>query len=84
LKATIANVRSHSAQRGDAQVETQAIPAAKQADSYETRFGSLEAYEKGHIELINDDARHYAFSNIFEVANHAKPYEKIAVGKNME
>jgi hypothetical protein len=84
LKATIANVRSHSAQRGDAQVETRTIPAAKQADSYETRFGSLEAYEKGHIELINDDARHYAFSNIFEVAGHAKPYEKIAVGKNME
>jgi hypothetical protein len=65
-------------------VETPAALAAKQADSYETRFGSLAAYEKGHIELINDDARHYAFSNIFDVASHAKPYEKIAVGKNME
>jgi hypothetical protein len=65
-------------------VETPGALAAKQADSYETRFGSLESYEKGHIELINDDARHYAFSNIFDVASHAKPYEKIAVGKNME
>jgi hypothetical protein len=55
----------------------------KQADSYVTRFGSLESYEKGGIELINDDARHYAFSNVFDVASNAKPYEKIAVGKNM-
>jgi hypothetical protein len=34
----------------------------------ETRFGSLELYEKGGVEVINDDPRNYAFSNIFEVA----------------
>jgi hypothetical protein len=56
----------------------------KQADSYVTRFGSLDNYEKGGIELINDDARHYAFSNVFDVASNAKPYEKIAVGRNMQ
>lgn len=56
----------------------------KQADSYVTRFGSLQDYEKGGIELINDDARHYAFSNVFEVAANSKPYEKIAVGRNMQ
>jgi len=49
-----------------------------------TRFGSLEHYEKGGVEVINDDARNYVFSNIFEVASHAKPYEKVAVGKNIE
>jgi hypothetical protein len=59
-------------------------PAVRQADHYETRFGSLSSYEKGHIELINDDARHYAFSNVFEVASRCEPYEKVAVGKNME
>ena len=51
---------------------------------YVTRFGSLEQYEKGGVEIVNDDPRHYAFSNIFEVASRAKPYEKVAVGKNMQ
>jgi hypothetical protein len=51
---------------------------------YTTKFGSLDAYEKGGIELINDEAKHYVFSNVFEVASAAKPWEKVAVGKNME
>jgi hypothetical protein len=59
-------------------------PAVRQADHYETAFGSLSSYEKGRIELINDDARHYAFSNVFEVASRCAPYEKVAVGKNMD
>ena len=49
-----------------------------------TRFGSLAQWEKGGVEVINDDARNYVFSNIFEVAANAKPYEKVAVGKNIE
>jgi hypothetical protein len=49
-----------------------------------TRFGSLERFEKGGVEVINDDARNYVFSNIFEVASRARPYEKVAVGKNIE
>jgi len=49
-----------------------------------TRFGSLERYEKGGVEVIKDDARNYVFSNIFEVASKAKPYEKVAVGRNIE
>ena len=49
-----------------------------------TRFGSLSHYEKGGVEVINDDARNYVFSNIFEVASKSKPYEKVAVGKNIE
>ena len=51
---------------------------------YVTKFGSLDSYEKGGIEIINDDPKHYVFSNIFEVANSSKPWEKVAVGKNME
>jgi hypothetical protein len=51
---------------------------------YDTRFGSLEDYEKGGIELIDDDPKRYAFSNMYEVASAAKPYEKVAVGKNMQ
>jgi hypothetical protein len=49
-----------------------------------TRFGSLAHWEKGGVEVINDDARNYVFSNIFEVASQARPYEKVAVGKNIE
>ena len=49
-----------------------------------TRFGSLENYEKGGVQVIHDDPRNYAFSNIFEVASRAEPYEKVAVGKNLK
>jgi hypothetical protein len=66
-----------------AQGTPSASGAYEQAE-YVTRFGSLEHYEKGGVEIINDDPRHYAFSNVFDVAAHAKPYEKIAVGKNMQ
>ena len=52
--------------------------------SYATRFGSLDDFDKGGVELVNDDARHYAFSNVFDVASRSKPWEKVAVGKNME
>jgi hypothetical protein len=51
---------------------------------YATRFGSLARYDKGGVEVINDDARNYVFSNVFEVASNARPYEKVAVGKNIE
>src|SRR5213078_1983466 len=51
---------------------------------YVTRFGSLAHYEKGGVEIIDDDPKRYAFSNIFEVASRSKPYEKVAVGKNIE
>jgi hypothetical protein len=57
---------------------------ALEAESYVTKFGSLDSYDKGGVEIIDDDPRHYAFSNVFEVATHAKPWEKIAVGKNMQ
>ncbi len=52
--------------------------------TYTTDFGSLANYRKGRIDIIDDDPRRYVFSNIFEVAAHAKPYEKIAVGKNRQ
>lgn len=51
---------------------------------YQTRFGSLASYDKGRVEPINDDVRHYAFSNCFDVASKAKPYEKVVFGQNME
>jgi hypothetical protein len=50
--------------------------------SYITRFGSLDHYEKGGVQIIDDDVRHYAFSNCFEIASKAKPYERVVFGQN--
>lgn len=50
----------------------------------ETKFGSLRDYSKGGVEIIDDNPRNYVFSNLFEVASKAKPYERIAIGKNFE
>ncbi len=49
-----------------------------------TTFGSLENFEKGSVQVIDDNPKHYAFSNVFEVASKSKPYEKVAVGKNLK
>lgn len=50
---------------------------------YRTHVGSLDSYEKGLIEL-DDDLRKYAFSNIFEVAGGAAPFERVAVVQNLD
>lgn len=52
--------------------------------TYETKFGSIDDYEKGRVEIIDGDPKHFAFSNIFEVASTSRPYEKVAVGKNRQ
>ena len=49
-----------------------------------TSFGSLEDFQKGSVQVIDDNPRNYAFSNIFEVASKSRPYEKVAVGKNLK
>jgi hypothetical protein len=49
-----------------------------------TVFGSITDYTKGSIELVSGEARHYVFSNIFEVAATSKPYERVVVAKNLE
>ena len=39
---------------------------------YTTVFGSLDDYDKGRVDVINDDPKYYAFSNVFEVANNVR------------
>jgi len=51
--------------------------------TYNTRVGSLGDYQKGSIEL-KDDLRKYAFSNVYEVAGKAAPFERVAVAQNLE
>ena len=50
----------------------------------ETYLGSLGNYRKGSIEIIKGKPGYYAMSNVFEVASHAAPYEKVVVGKNLK
>ncbi len=49
-----------------------------------TVFGSINDYQKGDIEIVSGDPKHYVFSNIFEVASKSAPYERVVVGKNLE
>ncbi len=57
------------------------MPAAAPV-AYHTRFGSLDKYEKGQVQIIDDDVKHYAFSNVFETAGKSRPYEKVVFGQN--
>lgn len=50
--------------------------------SYQTRFGSLAHFEKGCVQIIDDNVKNYAFSNCFEIASKSKPYEKVVFGQN--
>jgi hypothetical protein len=51
--------------------------------SFRTVFASLDNYVKGDLEIIDDDPKHYAFSNVFDVAAHSRPYEKVVVALNL-
>jgi hypothetical protein len=51
---------------------------------FTTVFGSLSSFVKGDIEIINDDVKSYAFSNVFDVAARSAPYEKVVVAKNRQ
>jgi hypothetical protein len=49
-----------------------------------TVFGSIDNFQKGGVQIIDDDPKNYVFSNMFEVASRSRPYERVAVGKNFE
>jgi hypothetical protein len=51
---------------------------------YATKFGALDDYDKGTLDIIDDDPKRYVYSNMFEVASMSRPYEKVAVAKNMQ
>ena len=52
------------------------------ATAYTTVFGSLARFEKGGVQIIDDNVKNYAFSNCFEIASKARPYEKVVFGQN--
>lgn len=51
---------------------------------YQTVFGSLDQYDKGGVQVIDANPKHYVFSNVFEIASTSRPYEKVAVAKNLK
>ncbi|WP_321802777.1 hydroxyquinol 1,2-dioxygenase [Burkholderia sp. BCC1993] len=52
--------------------------------AFHTVFGALDSHTKGEIEITSGSAKHYAFSNVFEIASKSAPYEKVVAGKNLE
>jgi hypothetical protein len=52
--------------------------------TFKTSFGSLAEFRKGRVDAIDDDPRNYVFSNVFEVASRARPWERVCVAKNFE
>lgn len=52
--------------------------------SYQTVFGSLDHYEKGGVQVIDANPKHYVFSNVFEIASTSRPYERVAVARNLK
>jgi hypothetical protein len=50
---------------------------------FHTVFGSLNDYVKGDLEIIDDNPKYYAFSNVFDVASKSRPYEKVVVALNL-
>lgn len=57
--------------------------SAAPTSQFRTVFASLDHYVKGNVEIIDGSPKHYAFSNIFDVAAHSRPYEKVVVGMNL-
>jgi hypothetical protein len=53
--------------------------------SAHTKFGSINDFAKGGVEITGrDEASRYLFSNMFEVAADAAPWERIVIAKNLE
>ena len=50
-----------------------------------TNFASTDNFVKGGVEIIGkESASHYLFSNMFEVAAAAQPWDRIVIAKNLE
>src|SRR5690606_7734045 len=51
---------------------------------YTTEFGSIHSYRRGRVNVIDDDAKNYVFSNLFDAAARAQAWDRVAVAKNFE
>jgi len=51
---------------------------------YKTVFASIDNYQKGGIQCLNEDPKRYVFSNMYEVAATNAPFDRIVVAKNLD
>jgi len=51
---------------------------------YATAFASIDSYQKGGVQIIDDNVKNFVFSNIYEVAATNPPYQRIVVAKNLD
>lgn len=51
---------------------------------YKTVFASIDNYQKGGVQCLNEDPKRYVFSNLYEVAATNAPYDRIVVAKNLD
>jgi hypothetical protein len=49
-----------------------------------TVFAGIARFAKGGVQTSDGNPKQYAFSNVFDVAAHSLPYERIAVGRNLK
>lgn len=49
-----------------------------------TVFGSLADPRSGGVQVIDDSAKSYVFSNVFETAANSAPYERVCAARNFE
>ena len=53
--------------------------------SITTVFGSIDNFTRGGVEITgSEEARDYLFSNMFEVAANAHPWERTVIARNLE
>lgn len=59
--------------------------ATSSSPSAGTVFASLDKHTPGGVEIIGQEsARHYAFSNMFEIASNTAPWERVVAAQNLE
>ena len=51
--------------------------------SFKTQVATMGNFDKGSI-ILDDDLKHYAFSNLYEVAGKSAPFERVVVASNLE
>lgn len=50
-----------------------------------TQYSTMDEIHKGGITITGkDEKKNYLFSNVYEVAKNAVPYERVVVAKNLE
>lgn len=53
-------------------------------NNYNTKYASIDDYRKGGLQLLDDNAKRYVFSNIYDVAANSADYQRTVVALNLD